>query len=33
MYGLEFVELADKQQKGIRAMCKDLPLFRSMLEI
>ena len=33
MYGLEFVELTEKQQKGIREMCKDLPLFRSMLDI
>lgn len=33
MYGLEFVELTEKQQNGIREMCKDLPLFRSMLDI
>jgi hypothetical protein len=33
MYGLQFVELTEKQQKGIREMCKDLPLFRSMLDI
>lgn len=33
MYGFEFVELTEKQQKGIHDMCKDLPLFRSMLDI
>jgi hypothetical protein len=33
MYGFQFVELTEKQQKGIREMCKDLPLFRSMLDI
>ncbi len=33
MYGSQFVELTAKQQKGIREMCKDLPLFRSMLDI
>jgi hypothetical protein len=29
----EFVELTEKQQKNIREVCKDLPLFRSMLDI
>jgi PilZ domain len=33
MYGFEFVELTEKQQKNIREVCKDLPLFRSMLDI
>jgi len=33
MYGFQFVELTEKQQKGIREMCKDPPLFRSMLDI
>jgi hypothetical protein len=33
MYGFQSVELTEKQQKGIREMCKDLPLFRSMLDI
>jgi hypothetical protein len=33
MYGFEFVELNEGQQKGIRDLCKDLPLFRSMLDI
>jgi hypothetical protein len=33
MYGFEFVELTEKQQKDICEMCKDLPLFRSMLDI
>ena len=33
MYGFQFVELTKKQQKGIREMCKDLPLFRNMLDI
>jgi len=33
MYGFEFVELTEKQQKGIHDLCKDLPLFRSMLDI
>jgi PilZ domain len=33
MYGFEFVDLTEKQQKGIHDLCKDLPLFRSMLDI
>jgi len=33
MYGFEFVERTEKQQKDIYEMCKDLPLFRSMLDI
>ncbi|HEY1470904.1 MAG TPA: PilZ domain-containing protein [Candidatus Acidoferrum sp.] len=33
MYGFEFVELTEKQQKSICELCKDLPLFRSMLDI
>lgn len=33
MYGFEFVELTEKQQTHIRELCKNLPLFRSMLDI
>jgi len=33
MYGPEFVELTDKTTKSIREVCKDLPLFRGMLDI
>ena len=33
MYGFEFINLTEKRQKGIRDLCKDLPLFRSMLDI
>jgi hypothetical protein len=33
MYGFEFVGLTEKQQKGVREVDKDLPLFRSMPDI
>jgi hypothetical protein len=33
MCGFEFVELTEKKQKGIREMRKDLPLFRSVLDV
>ena len=33
MYGFEFFQLTEKQQKSIHDLCKDLPLFRSMLDI